>query len=72
MKKSKEQIIDMEQRGGVFVPARVQSAKRNTQRGLTQGGSYYPRPPDQPHQIGKILEGMVTDFFKVIRREMLK
>ena len=71
MKKEPE-IIDMERHGNVFVPAKRKAArirKPAVSRFAQPGPS---RRFSQPQQIGKILEGMVTDFFKIVRKEMFR
>jgi hypothetical protein len=62
-----EKIIDMEQRDGVFVPATRVLSSRGVEQRSTQR---YLRSRSEPQQIGKILEGIVVDFFKAIRRDM--
>lgn len=67
--KRDQSVIDMEQRGGVFVPL---LSNKKTQQGsprvirsdITRGRS--------PESIGKILEKMAVDFFKIMRREMFR
>jgi hypothetical protein len=68
MKKSN--IIEMEQRGGVFVPSKL--VRDTVKPSLRKGQRAVDRQLSEPQQIGKILEGMVTDFFRMIRREMMK
>jgi len=71
----KKKIIDMEKRNGIFVPANSSRVlnRPSTERQLRRKGSTTrPLKKSQPQQIGKILEGMVTDFFKVMRREMFR
>ena len=71
MQKEKTEIIDMEQHGSVFVPVvrpngttKVHVGRRSQRHAIVSSG--------EPRQIGKILEGMVTDFFRIIRKEMFR
>jgi hypothetical protein len=63
-------IIDMEKRGGVFVPVK-RGSDNNQRKGLfaSPRRRINSRPPLPAH---KILEGIVNDFFKIMRREMFK
>jgi hypothetical protein len=66
-----DKVIDMEKREGVFIPVvrpgvttRVRVGCRSQRRDIISSG--------EPQQIGKILEGIVIDFFRVMRRGMFR
>lgn len=70
---SKQQrVIEMEQHDGIFVPSRAHSLRQQPDSGIRKGTARVARPQSQPQQIGKILEGMVIDLFRSIRREMFR
>ncbi len=63
-------VIDMEKRGGTFVP--VVRPEGITKIRVGRRSQRHVVVSSEPRQIGKILEGMAIDFFKIIRREMFR
>lgn len=66
---SKDNSIEMIQRNGVFVPVNDKTKIRESRAVKRKPTN---RPVNDLQPIGEIIDGMVIDFFKLIRKEMFR